>query len=210
MRVLAVEKLNKLYKDTLLRAVTFTLNAGEGMGVRGCNGCGKTTLLDIIAGLKKQNGGTVSVDATVGYVMQKNGFQEGLSCMDNLRLEAALCGLKGLKANRRIYECIADCQIESFADKKVIKCSEGMRGRLAIAMSLISNPGLLLLDEAFGALDEASRQHIIDLLLKRKNAGMAILMVSHNPKDFGGLCERVLSFPGEEVSRFETACAVES
>lgn len=199
MNILTVERLNKSYKAPLLREVSFTLKSGEGIAIQGHNGCGKTTLLDIIAGLQKQDSGSFATNAVLGYVMQKNGFQEGLSCLDNLRLEAALCGLKGQSANERIDECIADCQLESFVCKKVSKCSAGMRGRLAIALSLIPDPGLLLLDEAFSALDELSKRHIKGLLQKKKSGGMSILMVSHMAEDFSGLCERMLKFPKEEV-----------
>lgn len=194
-----VDNLSKAYKARILRSVSFTLDAGQGLGVLGFNGCGKTTLLDIIAGLRKQDGGSYSTTTAIGYVMQKSGFQEGLSCLDNLRLEAALCGLRGEISKERIGLCIDDCQLESFIRKKAGKCSVGMRARLAIALSLIPNPGLLLLDEAFVSLDETSKSHIIDVLKKRKGSGMAILMVSHSMEDFPGLCERALRFPDEEV-----------
>ena len=137
--------------------------------------------------------------AAIGYVMQKNGFQEGLSCLDNLKLEAALCGLKGQTAYERITRCVTECKLEMFIYKRVSKCSAGMRGRLAIALALIPDPDLMLLDEAFSALDEESRLHIKSLLLAKKRAGTAMLMVSHNPEDFTALCERVLKFPNEEV-----------
>jgi len=199
--VLSVSGISKTRGVRVLDSVTFNLCAGEGIAIRGHNGCGKTTLLDIISGIRKQDGGSFSVNANIGYVMQKCCFQEGLSAMDNLRLEAALCGLKGTETQDRIRRCILDCDLEAFLKKRTDRLSEGMRGRLNIALALMSNPGLLLLDEAFNALDAASRLHIKAGLKQRKAQGMAILSVSHNPEDFYELCERVLEFPSEKLTQ---------
>ena len=200
MSIIFADKLNKTFKTTLLHSVSFVLNAGVGMGIQGYNGCGKSTLLDILAGLQKQSGGTLTINTTIGYVMQKCGFQEGLTCLDNLRLEAALCGLKGKIAEKRVDELVCSCLLEGFIKTRADKMSAGMRGRLALALALMPNPGLLLLDEAFSALDEHSKNHFKALLGSLKLSGTAILMVSHNTDDFIGLCEYVLSFPGEEVA----------
>ena len=199
MDVLILNEINKARDKPLLKSVSFALGAGQGIGIRGHNGCGKTTLLDIIAGLQKQNSGSCTVNATIGYVMQKSGFQEGLSCLDNLRLEAAICGFKGNSASERVAQCAQDCRLGDFLRKKARKCSAGMRARLAIAMALIPEPGLLLLDEAFSALDDSTRLSIVNLLEQKKRRGMAIVMVSHSREDLPALCERLLELPGEEV-----------
>lgn len=157
-------------------------------------------MLDIISGLLKQDSGFVDHSAVIGYVMQRGGFQESLSCLDNLRLEAALCGLKGAEADNRITRLIADCEMSEFISKRVSTCSAGMRARLSLALALMPNPSLLLLDEAFSALDMHIKDYIKQMLIRRKKEGMAIVMVSHLESDFKGLCERVLRLPAEEVS----------
>ncbi|MDR0852436.1 MAG: ATP-binding cassette domain-containing protein [Clostridiales Family XIII bacterium] len=198
--VLTVRSLQKIRKVPLFLPVQFSLSAGEGLGIYGHNGCGKTTLLDILAGLQKADSGAFQLNARIGYVMQTDGFQDALSCRDNLLVEAALCGLKGSAAKARVDLCAAQCDLLSFWNKRLSKCSAGMRARLSLAAALLPDPGLLLLDEAFSALDQQTYDTVKLLLQEKKRAGLAILLVSHNRDDFSGLCERVLSLPYSEVT----------
>jgi ABC-type multidrug transport system ATPase subunit len=178
---------------------TFTVAAGEGLAVRGHNGSGKTTLLDIIAGIRTADSGDLSLDAKIGYVMQRDGFQDALSCADNLLFEAALCGLAGRGARERALYCADLCGAGGFLAKRVSKCSGGMRARLAMAAALIPEPGILLLDEPFNAIDQETRSGIKGLLMRMKEHGTAFVVVSHNPSDYEGLCERTLDLPEAEV-----------
>ena len=190
---LSVQGISKAYKAPLFESVSFTLAAGEGLGILGHNGCGKTTLLDIIAGIQKPDAGTVVCYTPVGYVMQSDSFQDALSCQDNLRLEAALCGFKGRDAQERIQRVAAQCDTLGYLKKRLSKCSAGMRARISIAAALLPAPGLLLLDEAFSALDIESQARIKSLLTDEKARGMSLVMVSHNRDDFNGLCENILT-----------------
>ena len=199
-KVLEVNNLIKVRGTSLFNPVSFTVCAGEGIGLYGHNGCGKTTLLDMIAGLQKQSSGEIRLSTSIGYVMQNDGFQDNLSCRDNLIIEAAICGLKGEAARNRIDYCAALCEVTSYWKKKISKCSAGMRARVALAAAFISNPGLLLLDEAFNTLDYETVQLMKKTLLEKKSEGMAILLVSHDKEDFPGLCERVLNLPSADIS----------
>ena len=199
-KVLEVNDLQKVRETSLFNPVSFSLGAGEGLGLYGHNGCGKTTLLDIIAGLQKHNSGEINLNASIGYVMQHDGFQDNLSCKDNLMIEAAICGLKGEAARNRIDYCAALCEVLPYWKKKISKCSAGMRARVALAAAFMSNPGLLLLDEAFNTLDFNTVQLMKRTLSEKKKEGMALLLVSHDKEDFPGLCERVLYLPSAEIS----------
>ena len=194
-QVLWTDKLQKIRKTPVFNPVSFSLLAGEGMGVFGHNGCGKTTLLDILAGLQKAERGEYSFCGPFGYVMQQDGFQNSLSCYDNLLLEAALCGFPDAAARQRVMLSAEQYDLLPFLKKRLSRCSAGMRARLAIAAAMLPSPKLLLLDEAFAALDEKSQKKIISLLKEHKSAGMSIVMVSHTKTDFDGLCERVLLLP---------------
>ena len=193
--ILSVQGIAKAYKTPLFESLSFNLAAGEGLGILGHNGCGKTTLLDIIAGIQKPDEGTIERYAPVGYVMQAGSFQEALSCQDNLRLEAALCGFKARDAQDRIRQVAAQCDALGFLKKRLSKCSAGMRARISIAAALLPMPGLLLLDEAFSALDIESQTRIKNLLMDEKARGMSLMLVSHNRDDFNGLCENILTLP---------------
>ncbi|MDR1961368.1 MAG: ATP-binding cassette domain-containing protein [Gracilibacteraceae bacterium] len=198
--VLTVNHLQKTRQLPLFSPVTFSLARGEGLGVYGRNGCGKTTFLDIVAGLIKADAGEFRREGRLGYVMQRDGLQDSLSCRDNLRMEAALCALRGQTARERVRSCAARCDILSFWHKRLSLCSAGMRARLSIAAALLPDPDLLLLDEAFSGLDQEACYSVKQLLREEKQAGMALVLVSHNKEDFEGLCERVLVLPAAEVS----------
>ncbi|MDR1604863.1 MAG: ATP-binding cassette domain-containing protein [Gracilibacteraceae bacterium] len=196
--LLTVSRLQKKRGAPLFAPVSFTLGRGGGLGIYGRNGCGKTTLLDIVAGLTPPDAGEFTCSGRVGYVMQRDGFQDALSCRDNLRVEAALCALSGRTARARIQACAEQCDIVAFWRKRLSRCSVGMRARLAIAAALLPDPDILLLDEAFSGLDQESAAAVQQLLREKKQAGTALLLVSHNREDFVGLCEHVLELPEAE------------
>ncbi|MDR0434002.1 MAG: ATP-binding cassette domain-containing protein [Gracilibacteraceae bacterium] len=193
--ILTVSRLQKIRQAPLFEPVSFSLGRGEGLGVYGRNGCGKTTLLDMIAGLVKPDAGEFNRAGRLGYVMQLDGFQNALSCRDNLRLEAALCGLTGQAAKQRVLACAEQCDILSFWRKPFSRCSTGMRARTAIAAALLPEPELLLLDEAFSGLDQESYASVKKIILEKKQAGAALILVSHVWEDFTDLCETALTLP---------------
>lgn len=193
--VLELNNITKAYGKPLFQPVSLTLAAGEGLFLTGHNGSGKTTCLDIIAGITKSSTGTVSCSCKTGYVMQTDGFYPGLSCKDNLLLEAGLCGLSGGRARQRVCEVSTLCGLEDFLDRKISKCSGGMRTRVDLAAALLADAGLLLLDEVFSNLDIGSQEEIKEILLNLKRQGMALIIVSHQRDSYEDLCERRLSMP---------------
>jgi ABC-type multidrug transport system ATPase subunit len=199
--MLSVTALQKSRSASLLfQELSFTLEAGAGLGVSGHNGSGKTTLLNIIAGLDRDYTGVCQVNTTLGYIMQVDGFEENLSCLDNLLMEAALCRLPRREARSRVVDIAATCAVTEFLPKRVSQLSAGMRVRLGIAAALLPAPGLLLLDEAFSPLDKSARELVFALLRSLKKQGLALVLVSHAAGDFSGLCERVLTLPAAEVT----------
>ena len=191
--------IRKAYKEDLFAPVSFSLGPGEGLAVYGHNGSGKTTLLDIISGLQKPDSGRCDLYTMAGYFMQEDGLQDMLSCEDNLKLEAAMCGFSGKAALDRALACAGLFGVSGFLKKRLSKCSVGMRARVSFAAAMIASPGLLLLDEAFGALDQETRSVVRELLFEWKRQGMAYVVVSHDKSDFEGLCEHLLVLPGSEI-----------
>ncbi|MDR3072031.1 MAG: ABC transporter ATP-binding protein [Clostridiales Family XIII bacterium] len=199
-KILCASGIVKKRKNPLFNPVTFSLHEGEGLGIQGPNGSGKTTLLDLFAGILSPDEGSFSRSGNLGYVMQTDGFQEQLSCIDNLIFEASMLGFSGKEAKSRAKRASELCGVESFSTKKLSLCSAGMRTRVGFAAAFLQKPALLLLDEAFGALDKQTRLAFHELLQYEKRKGLAIVFISHDPNDFEGLCERVLTLPESEVN----------
>jgi ABC-type multidrug transport system ATPase subunit len=196
---ISVAGIQKYYRDALFSPVNFTLAAASGLGVTGRNGSGKSTLLDIIAGIARPDAGTVRVNGQTGYVMQRDGLSDILSCRENLLFEAALCRLPRDVRARRAKECAELCGVTFFLNKRLSRCSAGMRQRVNIAAALICEPAVLLLDEAFSSLDAQSARELRGVLSDLKARGTAMIVVSHDAGDFADLCERVLSLPDAAV-----------
>jgi ABC-type multidrug transport system ATPase subunit len=197
--MLACKNLRKHKKRPLANPISFTLGSGEGLAVYGFNGSGKTTLLDIIAGLIAPDEGDVWHSGSIGYCMQNPGFQESLSVKENLQIEAALCGLPRRPAQARVKWLGEAWGLTEFWDKRLSKCSAGMQQKLSLAAAFMSSPKILLLDEAFNALDDLSRENARKMLVQEKERGAGIILVSHLKEDFPGLCERMLALPGGEM-----------
>jgi ABC-type multidrug transport system ATPase subunit len=167
--------IEKRFKEPLFLPVSFSVKEGEGLALSGRNGSGKTTLLDIIAGLRRPDSGSVHVSRPLGYVMQNDGLDGLLSCRDNLRYEAALCHLSKAESRQRIGRLVEMCGITSFLNKRLSRCSAGMRQRVAFAAALMSNPKVLLLDEAFSSLDAGSAAAMKEILTSLKSDGACII-----------------------------------
>jgi ABC-type multidrug transport system ATPase subunit len=201
--VLSLAEIGMRRGEWLFNNVSFALRAGEGLGVCGHNGCGKTTLLDIIAQMQKPALGSVKSFGRIGYCMQRAGFLESLSFRDNLLVEAHLCGLAGKNAKREAELAAARCDVLPYWNKRYSKGSSGMKGRLNVASAILASPQILLLDEAFNFLDEQSLVHLRLVLTGEKQRGAALVMVSHDRDDFFGLCERVLHLPDGQIESLQ-------
>ena len=192
-KLLFAENLSKSYSNTeVFSELSFSLAEKESLGVVGGNGRGKTTLLNIIAGLEKPTSGVVTSCAKIGYVMQRGGYVERLSLMDNLRFFAELHGLKRQQAKDRIEYCIEVCRLSGELSKRADRCSFGWTKRLSVAIALLCSPGLLLLDEAASGLDTQSKEDFSQILKRLKSDGCSLVMVSHYKAEISEFCEKIL------------------
>lgn len=180
--ILEVSDLTKKYgKQTVLNGVDFSLKAGECVGITGGNGCGKTTLLSILAGVEKKDGGFIILNSTVGYLPQTNPLLEDASVFDNISLWSS----KREDTDRilKLYD------FDKIKRKKVNKLSGGMKRRLAIACAIVNSPGILIMDEPTAALDINYKKLIHDQMNDFVNNGGTILIVTHEKEEIL-MCQR--------------------
>ena len=200
MKVLEVSNISKkLGKKQVLNDVSFFLCANEIVGLVGCNGVGKTTLLKVILGLQNGDRGFIKINGyDVGKCADMALYKVG-AIIENPDMYGYLTGRENMELVARYYKNVDKSRIdeliklvglEDSIDMKVKKYSLGMKQRLGIALSLINKPNLLILDEPTNGLDPEGIICLRKLLLQLKD--ITILISSHNLNELNNLCNRVL------------------
>lgn len=184
----------------VLRGVDLDIAAGEIVAVVGPSGCGKSTLLRLVGGLDAPSGGTIRLDGTgVADVDERTAvaFQEPRLLPWRTLAQNVELGLPRDTARRagreRVQELLHLVGLDHAADQRPREVSGGMAQRASLARALARNPGVLLLDEPFGALDALTRLRMHDLLLKIHAAEpTTVLLVTHDVEEALYLADRVL------------------
>ena len=201
MKVLEVKGLKKkLGKREIIKDISFSVEEGEIFGFLGPNGAGKTTTIRMLVGLINPNGGSISI---CGHDL-KNDTEKALKEVgavgENPELYKYLSGRENLMQIARIRnipktqvdETIKLVGLENRIDDKVRKYSLGMKQRLGLAASLLSNPKLLILDEPTNGLDPSGILDFREVVKKAaKERGMAVFISSHILSEVQHLCDRV-------------------
>lgn len=195
-------------RDHTVRAladVSFTVERGQFVSLLGPSGCGKSTLLNIVAGLAKPSFGEVMLDGApidaigvdMGMVFQSDLLLDWRSALENVLLQTQFRGLKRSDYEDAAKDLLTQTGLGGFHDAMPRQLSGGMRQRVAICRALIHDPGLLLMDEPFGALDAITREKInVDLLKIVERTGKTVLFVTHSIEEAVFLADRVLVMSG--------------
>jgi NitT/TauT family transport system ATP-binding protein len=190
-----------------LDGVSFDLCASEFVCLLGPSGSGKSTLLRVMAGLLKPDAGEVLYPAgerpLVSIVFQDANLMPWRSALHNVTLPLELIGVPSIEAESRASQWMELTGLRGFENSWPRELSGGMAQRVALARSLIQQPGLLLLDEPFGALDALTREKMAAELLRIwQEHRTTVLMVTHSISEALLLSDRVLVFssrPGKVV-----------
>jgi ABC-2 type transport system ATP-binding protein len=189
---LAARSLTKRYgARTALAAVSFELFPGELLAIIGPNGAGKTTLLSILAGVLPPTEGELAVpDSEIGWVPQQPALYSKLSVAENLRLFARLEKLG--EPEHAVQRMLAQTGLEDRADEEVGRLSGGNQQRVNIAIGLLCEPTVLLLDEPSASLDPRQRERLWEFIGGLAGRGTAVVFSSHNVAEAERYASRVL------------------
>jgi heme exporter protein A len=181
--------LEKRFGSTIgLDGIDLDIPTGSTTAILGPNGAGKSTLLRLIAGLARPSGGTLEVGgkpahhqtarARVGFIGHATGLYPELTARENLIFAARLRGVQNAKT--RIEEQLAEAGLTRAADRRTGDFSRGMAQRLSIAVGLIDEPEIVLLDEPFTGLDRAASDRLVERLMGLRQRDRTLVLVSHD------------------------------
>ncbi len=184
-----------------LQSLTLQVQSGETFGLIGPNGAGKTTAFSLIFGFTHADSGSVRVLGSpprslvwkthAAYLPEQPFLHEFLTPLESLENAGRLLGLPGAVASRRARHWLERMDIGTSAHRVVRYLSKGMRQRLAVALCLVGEPQLLVLDEPMSGLDPIGRALIRELVQELRGAGRTILFSTHALLDAEALCDRV-------------------
>ncbi len=202
--LLEVEALVKRYGErTAVDGLSFTVGPGEIYGLLGPNGAGKTTTIRVLTGLLPPTSGSVGVAghdpfveplrarAALGWAGQETTLYDDLSAEENLRMACVLARVPRNRIRARVAELLEIVGLADRARDRVAAYSGGMKRRLHLAVALVHDPAVLLLDEPLVGVDPQARAHLITMIEGLRDRGRAILLTTHDMDDAQRLCTRV-------------------
>jgi NitT/TauT family transport system ATP-binding protein len=192
---------------TALSKVGFDVADGEFVCLIGASGCGKSTILNLVAGLDAPTTGTVDVHGRTALMFQESALFPWLTVAANVELPMRLAGVPKADRRARTGQLLGAVHLDGFARKRPHQLSGGMRQRGALARAFAQDAEILLMDEPFGALDAMTRDalhaELEDLIRQR---GLTVLFVTHNVREAARLADRIIVLsprPGRVTATFD-------
>ncbi len=204
--LLKIENISKMYQAKngeieALKDINFTVDNGEFVSIIGPSGCGKSTLLSIIAGLEEKTSGKLYIDgeesngitSKIGYMLQKDSLLEWRSIYKNVIFGLEIKKINTPENRKYVEELLKKYHLYEFKDKYPSQLSGGMRQRVALIRTLAIKPKILLLDEAFSAIDYQTRLMVTkDIYNIIKNENVTTLMVTHDISEAISMSDRIV------------------
>ncbi len=202
--VLQVKDLRKEFGDlTAVDGISFEIQEGEIFGFLGPNGAGKTTSISMICGLLTPTAGEIFVGGNsilksprevkklLGVVPQEVAIYEELSARENLSFWGGIYGMGGGELRRRVGELLEQVGLEDRSKEPTKNFSGGMKRRLNLALGLVHDPKLILLDEPTVGIDPQARRNILDVVKSIVAGGRTVLYTTHYLEEAEELCDRL-------------------
>jgi ABC-2 type transport system ATP-binding protein len=214
MSVISMTNVSKSFKGlTLFDSIDLNIEKGKIYGFIGPNGSGKSILFKMICGFVFPDSGQIKVQGETigkskrfpdnfGIIIDRPGYIASKTGLQNLQ---DLASIRGQISDEKIKKTMERVGLQPDAKQKVKNYSLGMKQKLAIAQAIMEDQQVLILDEAFNALDASSVNTIRNLLLKFKKEGRTILVTSHNQEDIDILCDEVFRINGYNLEAVSVA-----
>lgn len=185
-----------------LRDVSFSVAAGESVGLVGLNGAGKSTLLRMIAGITTPTSGTVHVDGEMGVLMTAgSSYHPEISGRQNLLLNGPLLGIPEALVRKRMDEIAELSGVGRMLDYPIKTYSNGMRSRLAFALTTLLDTPVFAIDEVMSGGDQSFKQRAAEHLIEMHAAGRTLLIATHKADIVENVTQRIIWLRAGEIYR---------
>ena len=202
------------YDFKAVRGISFSVKAGEVLGIVGPNGAGKTTTIKMILGLLQPDKGSISlfgssvedmaVKKKIGYMPETPSFYPHLTGREILEYVGELFHLPAAPVKKKSSELLSLVGLNRAADRQLRGYSKGMLQRIGLAQALMNDPELLFLDEPMDGLDPIGRIRMKEVLLEIKEKGTAIVFNSHILSDVEAISDRIAIMDGGKILKLGT------
>jgi ABC-type polysaccharide/polyol phosphate transport system ATPase subunit len=184
----------------VLSGVSFSIKAGETLGIMGRNGSGKSTLLKIITGIYQPDRGVIRCTMPITPILDLGvGWNQELDASDNIYLLGTVMGLTLRELKTAKGEILEFAGLREFSRLELKHYSAGMAMRLAYSVAFRAVRGLLILDEVFAVGDAEFKERCYKRYEEIRQAGHTVLMVSHSPTDIERFCDRAILLEGGKI-----------
>lgn len=184
----------------VLRDISFTINAGEAIGIVGQNGAGKSTLLKLITGTLRPSEGSIIVNGRIAAILELGmGFNQELTGRQNVRHAAGLMGFSASEIDGFLPDIEAFAEIGEYFDQAVRTYSSGMQMRVAFAVATAVRPEILIIDEALSVGDTYFQHKSFSRIREFQRQGTTLLFVSHDKGAIQKLCDHVVLLNAGEL-----------
>ena len=198
MSRIELKHIDKFYgSNHVLRDINLTIEDGDFMTLLGPSGCGKTTTLRVVSGLEKPQNGTMTIDGVeminaddayyaepskrgLNLVFQSYALWPHMTVYNNIAFGLKIQKMSKAEIDRRVMDSLRMMRIDMYKDRYPTELSGGQQQRVAIARALVNNPSMIIADEPTGNLDAHTRDEIMDIFLRLREAGRCIIIVTHS------------------------------
>lgn len=206
--LLEVKNVTKNFSEkNVLNDVSFSVQSGQALGLLGRNGAGKTTMIRIIMGVFGADGGSVLTDGKpidrqrikIGYLPEERGLYPKKTISDQLLYFAGLKGMTMPEAKKAIASILARLEMSEYAAKKLEVLSKGNQQKIQLAVALLNNPEILILDEPFSGLDPVNAMLLKDIVTEMIGSGRIVLFSSHQMNYTEEFCRDIAILNGGRI-----------